>query len=189
MGKRRKLMQSKGCLLDTEVVRCLMSRDGSPHSEHKEVFLGLMQRVDTCVSPVTIGEVQRLRWFREIRGDLAEQTLIFVDSLPCLDLTRRTARFYAKLVWRKVKTGLPQQNNRWQVALAQSNKMSLATLDEEIIKQAGGVRGVTLVAPATLLPEQLRGRPGRLRSRNPLRRFSWRSSHSPHNRRKTGLVE
>ncbi len=142
-------------LVDTEVIRCLMSSKRSRYAAEKEFFFGLSDHPGTCVSPVTIGEVQRLRWFKDISPDLAEDVLSMMDEYRCLNLTKEAALRYANLDWEKSQTGRPQQNNRWQVALASHYDVTLATLDDEIIKQASN-NGVAVLAPRQNLKSRFR---------------------------------
>lgn len=142
-------------LVDTEVIRCLMAPDGSTYAKGRDIFFGLFDHPGTCVSPVTIGEVQRLRWFKDISQDRAEDVLTMMDGYRCLNLTKEAALRYANLDWEKSQTGRPQQNNRWQVALASHYVVTLATLDDEIIRQAGN-NGVAVLAPRQNLKSRFR---------------------------------
>lgn len=123
------------CLLDTEVIQCLIST-GKTYAASREFFIWVKQQFDCYVSPITIGEVQRLRWFRRSGPALAQETLNYMNELPCFNLTQPVAARYAGMRW-TAGTKKANQNNCWQVCLAQENRASLATLDDGIIKQGG----------------------------------------------------
>lgn len=123
------------CLLDTEVIQCIIST-GKTYADSREFFIWVKQQFDCYVSPITIGEIQRLRWFRKSGTAVAQETLSFMDELPCFNLTQPVAARFAGMRW-TAGTKKANQNNCWQVCLAQENGASLATLDDDVIRQGG----------------------------------------------------
>ena len=116
-----------------------MTADKGVPERHREPFENLLAGMTYAVCPITEAE----SWHRARRDELGsrrtEELREFLEDAKYLPITSNTAKIYSDIPWRERGTDKPGQNDQWLVALALEHKISLATWDGGVARQAAGI--------------------------------------------------